>query len=103
MDQSNLKMTSDKSESSTRIIEEDKEKEKKSEPVKRRMINHLYFRERLIYLYSIQKLFTNLLIIFLIIYYTTEAKALKSMSNIIYIKFNSTGTHQVLNSEFLIK
>ena len=103
MDQSNLKMTSDKSESSTRIIEEDKEKEKKSESINRRMINHLDFREGLIYLYSIQKLFTNLLIIFLIISHTTEAKALKSMSNIIYIKFNSTGTHQVLNSEFLNK
>jgi len=34
MNQSNLKMTSDKSESSTRIIEEDKEKEKESKTVK---------------------------------------------------------------------
>ena len=94
MDQSNFKMTSDKSESSTRIIEEDKEKEKESEPVKRRMINNyleLDFREGLISLNSIQKLFTKILIIFLIISHTTEAKALKSMSNIIYVKFNSTG------------
>ena len=34
MDQSNLKMTSNKSESSTRIIEEAKEKEKKSDITK---------------------------------------------------------------------